>query len=210
VTASASFATAVEQVAVAALESTKRDRSRDVITAEQERFILDTIREHANQFAEAADETPAAEPNGKPVVFCYGIRDPEDEMAAEMLEVVMRSCPCRLRVLSRDRLVSEVVDDLRESAAVGLCLIGLPPGGLSQIRSLCKRFRAAVPDLSIAVGRWGTALPDKHVANLRDSGATYVGWTLADTREHVLSMARLRLSATESAPAATERTPVSA
>ncbi|HEX6984241.1 MAG TPA: hypothetical protein VF170_02640, partial [Planctomycetaceae bacterium] len=86
-----------------------------------------------------------------------------------------------------------------EKRPVGLCLVGLPPGGVAHARSLCKRFRAALPELKIAVGRWGAALPEKHLAALREHGATYIGRTPTETREHVLSMARLR-PATETAP----------
>jgi hypothetical protein len=195
-----SLTDAIEQVVVPALESTKRDRMRDLVDAVLEHFIVEAVQEHVRELSALA--TPAANVDGEgPLVYGYGARDLEDEVAAAMLGHVLSGCQCRYEVLSRDRLLSEVIEELRENAAIGLCIVALPPGGLAQLRGLCKRARAALPELAIAVGRWGPALPEKHVALLREHGATYVGRTPSETRDHVLSMARLQPAASEAAPA---------
>ncbi|MGC1275233.1 MAG: AI-2E family transporter [Planctomycetaceae bacterium] len=204
-----SLAEACEQVIVPALESAKRDRMRGMIDESQERYIRESIAEHLEETpaslaaaaAEASEDAAAAEPGPAdlPVVFCYGIADDEDEAAAAVLEAMLYDDDCELKTLSRDRLVSEIVEELRNARPVGLCLLGIPPGGVSHARSLCKRFHAALPELKIAVGRWGPPLTEKNQAALRKQGASYVGYTPSETREHVLSMTRLKPARKDSA-----------
>lgn len=100
--------------------------------------------------------------------------------------------PCRFVALSRAVLISEVVEKIRQEKPAGLCLLGLPPGGLVHARTLVKRLRAAAPDVKIAVGRWGASLPEKYRAALIEAGANYVGRTPGETRGHAVSMAKLR------------------
>ena len=203
-----SLAEACESVIVPALESAKRDRTRGMIDADQERYILEWMTDHLAETPETpasaderVDETEGAVDSSRQegVVFCFGISDAEDETAAAVLSAILQDAPCRLKCLSRDRLISEVVEELRGADPVGLCLLGIPPGGLTHARSLCKRFHASLPDLKIAVGRWGPPLNEKSQTALRKHGATYIGRTPAETREHVLSMTRLASTGTESA-----------
>jgi hypothetical protein len=49
-----------------------------------------------------------------------------------------------------------------------------------------------MPELKIAIGRWGRSIPDKHRAALREMGASYIGQSPAETIEHVQSLTRLQ------------------
>ncbi len=209
-----SLAEACEQVIVPALELAKRDRAKRLIDAEKQAYILEWIAEHleetpasiesAAQRDDEAQRQPDEDSQGvpheeHPVVYCYGISDAEDETAAAVLAAMLQDVPCRLKCLSRDRLISEVIDELRNADPAGLCLIGIPPGGLTHARGLCKRFRTVLPDLKIAVARWGPPLNEKAETALRKHGATYIGRTPAETRDHVESMMRLRVAQPETA-----------
>jgi len=52
-----------------------------------------------------------------------------------------------------------------------------------------------MPELKIAVGRWGRNMPEKHRAALRELGASYVGQSPTETIEHVRSLTRLQPAA---------------
>lgn len=201
------LASACEHVLVPALELAKRDRMRGSIEPEQLTFVLESAAEHLEEVpdgpseaAEDAEETPessatattaeaAADP---PVLFGFALRDASDEAALTVMSRLLDREACRFIPLSRTMLISEVVERLKEERPAGLCILSVPPGGMAHARTLCKRLRAAVPDLNIAVGRWAATLPEKYRAALSEAGATYVGRTPAETRDHAVSMARLR------------------
>ena len=195
-----SFADACESVIVPALALMKRDRIRGLIDPEQEAFILESVSEHLENpapppAAELAEGRAAIAAERRLVVFGYGVRDAADQAGLTILTRLLEGSDCQFELLSRTMMISDVLTAVRERAPGGLVLVGMPPGGLVRTRTLCKRLRLAAPDLKIAVARWGPPLPERHRTGLRDSGATYVGYTPAETREHALSMARLRPAA---------------
>lgn len=200
-----SFEEACETVIVPALGLMKRDHMRGLIEPEQEAFILESVAEHLEDTTSppalaGADESQLAVADDRLVVFGYGVRDAADRGALAVMVRLLAGTGCRFEILSGRMLVSEVLTEVRERRPAGLVLLGLPPGGLVHTRTLCKRLRLASPDLKIAVGRWGPPLPEKQRAGLRENGATYVGHTPAETREHAVSMARLRPAAQLSQP----------
>jgi predicted PurR-regulated permease PerM len=183
---------ACTDVIVPALESVKRDRMRGLIAQEQERYILESVEEHLEETPVPREQAIANGHEGLPLVLGYAVRDPEDETAMAVLRQILPPDACRFEVLSRDMLLSELANEIRERKPAGLCLIGLPPGGLTHARSLCKRLKVLIPDLKIAVGRWGRVLPEKYRTALREQGASYIGHTPAETVEHLRSLARLQ------------------
>jgi hypothetical protein len=68
-----------------------------------------------------------------------------------------------------------------------VCLGALPASGLAaRTRYLSKRLRARFPDLRIIVGRWGLREEDGTARrHLEAAGASYVGTTLVETRDHL-------------------------
>ena len=67
-----------------------------------------------------------------------------------------------------------------------VCFADLPPSSSSKTRYLVRRLRAALPELRIAVGRWGpTALADESSQNLMDAGANHVASLLVDSRNYL-------------------------
>jgi hypothetical protein len=72
-----------------------------------------------------------------------------------------------------------------------------PPGGLAHARYLCKRLRAAVPEIKIVVARWSSAEDAAEVrAALTAAGADTVGTQLLEVRDAVLESARNEAGAT--------------
>jgi hypothetical protein len=200
---------ACSEVVIPALTSVKRDRMRGLIADDQERYILESVEEHLEETPLEAVASPTAPTESLPLVIGYAVRDPEDEVALTVLKKLLPAELCRFEILSRDMLLSEVAERIRDLKPAGLCLIGLPPGGLTHARSTCKRLRSLLPDLKIALGRWGRTIPDKHRVALREMGASYIGQSPAETLEHVHSLTRLQ-PATERLPPAAEPVEASA
>jgi predicted PurR-regulated permease PerM len=187
------LASACEAILVPTLQAAKRDRMRGLLDPGDITYILESIVEHTDEGPgpETARQDPAGLADGRPLVLGYAVRDPEDDAALRILARLVADGPCRFEVLSRDVLLSELLADVRERRPSGLCLVSLPPGGMTRARSLVKRLRLALPDLKIAIARWEAAVPERHRAALHDEGATYVGRTPADSSQQVISMARL-------------------
>jgi predicted PurR-regulated permease PerM len=198
------LAAASETVLVPALELAKRDRMRGLIESEQFAFVVESAVEHVEDVPDVADSSaePAGDANTDaggaadrdelPLVFGYGLREPADAAMLALMERLLAGAPCRFMALSSSTLVSELIERIRTEGPYGLCLLGLPPGGLTYARRLVKRLRAIDPELKIAIGRWGAALSDRHRDALLNAGASYVGSTPAETRDHALSISRLQ------------------
>ena len=89
-----------------------------------------------------------------------------------------------------------------------ICIASLPPGGLAQVRYLCKRLRARVPGGKIAVGRWGQRENVEQTRErLKAAGADYLNTSLAESQRQILAlMPVLEATATEAANGAPQGT----
>ncbi|MEX0938712.1 MAG: AI-2E family transporter [Pirellulales bacterium] len=198
----AGIESACEEVLVPALELAKRDHLRGVIEPEQLAFVLESAQEHLDEVPNgsasgeedgdgASDAADAMDLRELPLILGYGMRVQTDEAVLAVMSRLLKGTHCRFSPISSSTLVSEVVERIRAEKPAGICLLGLPPGGLTHARTLVRRLLAAVPELKIIVGRWGATLPEKHKAALLRAGATYVSRTPVGTRDNVLSVARL-------------------
>jgi hypothetical protein len=82
--------------------------------------------------------------------------------------------------------VVELVSLLRDRRFSVVCFADLPPSPASKSRYFVRRLRSALPDMHIAVGRWGpSALADESSKPLLDAGANHVGALLVDSRDYL-------------------------
>jgi hypothetical protein len=106
-----------------------------------------------------------------------------------------------LDTVSAEALTAEVVAAVEQARPGCLCVAALPPGGLAHTRYLIKRLRARFTEVCIIVGRWGVDGEGAHDAGpLTAAGATRVGLTLAETRDHILEVLPLTAPSTTSLP----------
>ena len=106
-----------------------------------------------------------------------------------------------LDVSSSRALSSEVVALVKEHAYPAVCLVALPPGGLTHAKYLCKKLRATFPDLKILVGRWGPpGLGGEGADALLAAGADAVGATLQESRDQLYGLTPLRPKAESTVP----------
>jgi hypothetical protein len=84
---------------------------------------------------------------------------------------------------------SALVSLVRDRKFSVVCVADLLPGPSSTARYLVKRLRAALPELRIAVGRWGPpALADESLQALLDAGANHVGSGLVESRNYLCGL----------------------
>jgi hypothetical protein len=109
-------------------------------------------------------------------------RNAGDELLLELF--THRLPPARFTSSSvgAEALASEAVSSISEAAGIDLvCITSLPPGGLAQVKCLCKRLRARRPELFILVLRAGVP-PELRasILSLTDDGASSVAFTLVE------------------------------
>jgi len=183
-----------------ALGRARRDRRHGQLPEEEERLIwratrdivlgLHATHETAQRAADAeagAAPTEGASPRRKMLVLASPVRDEADELGLLMLSHLLDPACWTVELTSPQLLASEVIALVESTQPAVVCLGALPASGLAaRTRYLSKRLRARYPELRIIVGRWG--LREEHGTarrHLEAAGATYVGTTLVETREHL-------------------------
>jgi hypothetical protein len=146
--------------------------------------ILDDLLSSPSPLA----SVPASAPEGSGPVTVLGCPagSEADEIALRMLGPLLDSTHFTLDVASSRLLSSEVVALVRERAYPAVYVVALPPGGLTHAKYLCKKLRAACPELKILVGRGGDGAEP-----LQAAGADAVGATLQESREQLYQLVPL-------------------
>ncbi len=188
-----------DDLLIPALTMMKCDRERDELTDEDERFIVEAMRELLTEIdtrptkngqTTGAAPQPAAS-NGqapdtvlpKARVLAAPARDAADELALEMLRRLLDPEKWDLEIAPQEMLSSELVEEADRTRPGVLCLASLPSGGLARTRYLCKRLRNRLPEMRIIVGRWGLkAGIEANAEQLREAGVDEVDVTLLATR----------------------------
>ena len=191
-----------DEMLLPALSFTRRDVRRDYLTDEDQRMILKGMREslrHTDEFLRAAAASASQQeqlalapevrhaisgPTTEPVkILGCPAKDDTDCVGLEMLRQLLDPTHWNLEVTSLETLTSELAARVAETPPAIICIASLPPGGQTHARYLCKRLRAASPDIEIVVGRWGLQRHSKlDSERLEQAGASFVTTTLLETR----------------------------
>ena len=197
-------ATVYDRVLLPALVLARRDRVNGALTLDDEQFIVQATRDildymtSAQQLGQTAtteaspDRVPeAARP--KTLVIGCPARDQTDELAVQMLRPLLEPQGCTVEVIPPAALTSGVVPQIEKDSPAVVCIVALPPGGLVQARSLCKRLRGRFPRLKVVVCCWGQT---ENIERLREqlaaSGADQVLTTLLETRDYLVPLIQVR------------------
>jgi predicted PurR-regulated permease PerM len=188
-----------DDVILPALELTRRGSLHGELTEQDERFVYDSTRElleevvaaHRDARSPTNGNTEELEPSDVIVLGCPA-RDEADELALAMLEAFLDPRLCQLKRLSKDTLAGELVSRVQADPPAVLCIITLPPKGLTHTRYLCKRVSAVAPALKIVVGYLGlsAASAEQVRARLQAAGADHVAGTLAEVALQVQQRVR--------------------
>jgi len=130
-----------------------RDHVRGNISAEEEDFIVRTIRDTVSNNLEALDrlERPADTPPQRRVLGVPA-RNNSDEVGLIMLSQLVGS-NWTMERLTTATLASELLDAIVRIEPDVLCISSFPPAGLTQARYLCKRVHTQFPLLPIWILR---------------------------------------------------------
>ena len=112
-----------------------------------------------------------------------------------MLAHLLDDLPIAMEITGTRMQAVELVSLVGDRKFSVVCFADLPPSSSSKTRYLVRRLRSALPELRIAVGRWGPpALADESSQTLLDAGANHVASLLIESRNYLgglLEMPRL-------------------
>jgi hypothetical protein len=190
-----------------ALSYAKRDRLEHRLSSEEEAAVIEATRELISDAAEiirrhakAEPPTAAADPSALGAreslrVLGYAVNGAADEVALAMLAHLLDDLPIAMEITGTRMQAVELAKLIGDRKFSVVCFADLPPSSSSKTRYLVRRLRSALPELRIAVGRWGPpALADESLQTLLDAGANHVASLLVESRNYLgglLEMPRL-------------------
>jgi predicted PurR-regulated permease PerM len=195
-----------DEVLIPALALAELDNERGQLSDEDHAFIMQATRDELNDLEATPHDEPTSSGSeaesqaskGKAFVLGCPARGNVDELALHMLRSLLDPAACEFEVVSSDKLAAEIVTQAKREKPTVVCIADLQPSGLAHVRYLCKRLRAQVPTLKIAVGRWGVKEDKERTRErLRCAGADFLGWSLAETRDQIVPL--LQVAAAPSA-----------
>jgi hypothetical protein len=205
---------AYDEVLLPALSYAKADLRRNKITAREHQYVMKASREILETVATAkvaADWESASEggsgtsASGRISIVSCPAQDEADEIALLMLRQLLNPLRYQVETISSGTLTSEIAAVVAEKNPALVCIAAVAPGGLTQVRYICKRLRALSADVKIVAGRWGYT---GEIGSIRESliaaGADQVGGTLWQTRDQISNLrpfiSHIEASAQSSAP----------
>jgi predicted PurR-regulated permease PerM len=183
--------TVYDELLVPALAYAERDRLEQRLTVEDERELVAATRELARDTAVGVC-APARQPAGidatpRERIAGVAVEADADELALEMLGMLLEATPVAIELAPTRLLSSELVTFLEQGRYRIVCIADLPPSRPSKARYLVRKLRAALPELTIVVGRWAPpALADESSQSLLEAGASHVASTLLETRTELV------------------------
>ena len=143
------------------------------------------IRRHAETEPHAAAIDPSLlEPREPLAVLGYAVNGAADEVALAMLAHLLSDLPIAMAITGTESQTVELASFVRNGKFSVVCFADLPPSSPSKTRYLVRRLRSALPEMRIAVGRWGPpALADESPQMLLDAGANHVASLLVESQE---------------------------
>jgi predicted PurR-regulated permease PerM len=188
--------TVYDAMVVPALCYAERDRIEGRLSIDEEQAIVEASRDLLEDTVGLLDGVPPANDRSPAMpapdtmgVLGWPAHGAPDVLALRMLGDLLKDRPITLETLPSPALFADGVRTLREGGYRIVCIADLPPSGPSKSRHLVKRLRAAVPELTILVGRWAPPpFEDESNAVLQEAGADHVATTLIETREQLSAL----------------------
>jgi hypothetical protein len=180
-----------DQVLVPALSLAERDRFRREIDEADHAFVIRAVGAVIERLDAVVPPAPATAPAAleeRPRGHVLGVaaRNEADELGVDMLGRLTAPLAVTFEPTPSTLLAGELVRRVEERPPDLVCVVALPPGGLSHARYTCKRLRGQFPTLRILVVRPGAGGEnDPAAARLREDGADEVAGTLVDARDRI-------------------------
>jgi predicted PurR-regulated permease PerM len=188
-----------DELLLRTLLTLKHDLAAERIAAADGDFVVAQLREIIDGLAEKAENANAPSADSRAVGLPP--QDRLDEVALELLRLLLGERKCKLETLSSERLIGERIAAVEQQAPPAVCMVSLPPGDLAATRRVCKRLRTRLADVPVLVGRFGTpAGRERGRQALVDAGVDRVTDTLTELRDAVLQALRERVDGPNAAP----------
>ena len=177
----------------------ERDRLEHRLSSEEEAAVIDATRELISDAAETIRRTrgDGATRRGLPIPRSWDRASrcahwatqstgAPIEVALAMLAHLLDDLPIAMEITGTRMQAAELVSLVEDRKFSVVLFADLPPSSSSKTRYLVRRLRSALPELRIAVGRWGPpALADESSQTLLDAGANHVASLLIESREYL-------------------------
>ena len=119
-------------------------------------------------------------------ICCLPARAFRDELAGSMLALHLRRDRYQVRNATSRMVSGEMVEWVREENPDVACISAVAPTTVNQVRYLCLKLRAGLPNLKIIVGLWGAAGRDpENFDLLREAGADEIFTTIEEASEYI-------------------------
>ena len=195
-----SLAATCDELLLGSLLALKRDLAAGRVNREDGRFVESALRELLDEMVDSLDSEMerSGDAEGEPeqmsepvLLIGMPVRDTLDEIALQLLGVMLREAHCTLEILSPEALIGERIAAVEERKPAAVCIASLP-GDLAATRHVCKRLRARLPNLPLIVGRLLNArkAPERSVQLLKAAGAQHVAATLEELRDLLQQVVR--------------------
>jgi predicted PurR-regulated permease PerM len=199
---------AYDEIVLPALSFAKSDLRENKITGQEHQFVMTATRQilkegyglagetgNAPVHAAAADAkstltaNQSASGSGKIVIVGCPAQTEADEIALLMFQQLLNPARYEIEILASGGLAAEVAVMVAEKTPPLVLIGAVAPGGLSQVRHICKRLRGLSRDVKIVVGWWQPAANSRGFReSLKAIGADQVGGSLSQTRDQITNM----------------------
>ncbi len=177
---------AFDEVVIPALKVTRRERDTGVITADEQRFIWESVRTSIQRTSIPQIDARPSEPPSDLKIYGYPVHDPAEEIMLAMLDASLGSM-ATIKRLTTKHLPNRVIDEIAQQQPAFIVLALLPPGGLPQTTYICKQLKEKCPNSRIAVLYGGKPKHyDDLLVKLRESGASYLTTSIEQTKQQII------------------------
>ena len=185
---------AFDDVIVPALQWTRRERERESISPEEEDFIWKTTQDTiaATEAANLPNADVDASPEQTKValsqrlnVYGHPVHHESEQIALTMLKELIDT-DCDVFLSSTKKLPSKVINEIESAQPDVVVLAIVPPGGIPQVKFLCKEIHSRCPDTITIVAYLSKVDDYDHLlVDLRTNGASYLTTSLGQTMNQI-------------------------
>lgn len=178
-----------------------QDRSQGTLDSQDHTFILKTTNEIVEELRESHQDakTPASATSvlsltgASTIIYGCPAHAEAEELFVHMVGSLLQQQGFHLESMSTRTSVTELVSRIKHDPPA-VVFIATLPGGLSQVRHLCRAVRRECSTLPIVVGYWGQKETfDRTLMSLRQAGATALTTSIQQSSSRIQMLAKEEL-----------------
>jgi predicted PurR-regulated permease PerM len=182
-----------EHVALPALILAKRDRQREALDENRQRFVFESLQriveelennQENNQGQTTISAKDPALPRAAPALCIVPAHDDADFIAGIMLARLLAPEHFETLLLPKDILASEILDRVAQAGCSAVVVSAVPPSAAANASYFTKRLRGRFPQQKIVVALWNASGNLERInGRLRAAGADEVVTRLPEALE---------------------------